>query len=94
MFTLAICPILMAIHKLFSKILLMQTYHTTCVSYSCQLIKKSQVPVISCMQNTQKQTFISTLVLKLESHTLKLIDMTHRTLLRPGSHSVESDHLI
>ena len=26
----------MAIHKLFSKILLIQTYHTTCVSFSCQ----------------------------------------------------------
>ena len=39
MFTLAICPILMAIHKLFSKILLMQTYHTTCVSYSYQFSK-------------------------------------------------------
>ena len=28
----------MAIHKLFSKILLIQTYHTTCVSFSCQFI--------------------------------------------------------
>ena len=36
MFTLAICTILMAIHKLFSKILLIQTYHTTCVSFSSQ----------------------------------------------------------
>ena len=26
----------MAIYKLFSKILLIQTYHTTCVSFSCQ----------------------------------------------------------
>ena len=26
----------MAIHKLFSKILLTQTYHTTCVSFSCK----------------------------------------------------------
>ena len=26
----------MAIHKLFSKILLIQTYHTTCVSFSCE----------------------------------------------------------
>ena len=26
----------MAIHKLFSKILLIQTYRTTCVSFSCQ----------------------------------------------------------
>ena len=66
----------------------MESYHA---------IKKSQVPVIRCMQNTQKQLLISTLVLKLESHTLytlKLLDMTHRTVLRPGSHSVESDHLI
>ena len=28
----------MAIHKLFSKILLIQTYHTTCVSFSCEFI--------------------------------------------------------
>ena len=28
----------MAIHKLFSKILLIQTYHSTCVSFSCEFI--------------------------------------------------------
>ena len=37
MFILAICPILMAIHKLFSTILLIQTYHTTCVSLRVSL---------------------------------------------------------
>ena len=30
----------MAIHKLFPKILLIQTYHTTCVSYSCGFISQ------------------------------------------------------
>ena len=29
----------MAIHKFFSKFLLIQTYHTTCVSFSCQFIQ-------------------------------------------------------
>ena len=28
----------MAIHKLFTKILLIQTYHTTCVPFSCEFI--------------------------------------------------------
>ena len=41
MFTLAICAILMSIHKLFSKTLLIQRYHTTCVSFSCQFIMNS-----------------------------------------------------
>ena len=41
MFTLTICSILNAIHKLFSKILLiLQTYHTTCVSFSCEFTCK------------------------------------------------------
>ena len=31
----------MAIHKLFSKILLIQTYHTTCVSFSCEFRKSN-----------------------------------------------------
>ena len=30
----------MAIHKLFSKILLIQKYHSTCVSFSCEFSKK------------------------------------------------------
>ena len=30
----------MAIHKLFSKILLIQAYHTTCVSFSCRFTNK------------------------------------------------------
>ena len=33
----------MAIHKLFSKILLTQTYHTTSVSFSCQLTSETTV---------------------------------------------------
>ena len=35
----------MAIHKLFSKILLIQTYHTTCVSFSCQFILLALVAI-------------------------------------------------
>ena len=39
MFTLAICQILNGYAQVFfSKILLIQTYHTICVSFSCQFI--------------------------------------------------------
>ena len=38
MFTLAICPILNGYTQVVSKILLIQTNHTTCVSFSCQFI--------------------------------------------------------
>ena len=38
MFTLAICTILNGDTQVDIKILLIQTYHTTCVSFSCQFI--------------------------------------------------------
>ena len=41
MFTLAICTILKAFTQVNIKILLIQSYHTTCVSFSCEFILKS-----------------------------------------------------
>ena len=47
----------MAIHKLFSKILLIQTYHTTCVSFSCEFsffkFELGNKTTISCLSVQQ-----------------------------------------
>ena len=45
MFTLAICTILNDYTQVNIKILLMQTYHTSCVSFSCQFILVAKVNI-------------------------------------------------
>ena len=42
----------MVIHKLFSNILLIQTYHTTYISFSCQFMCVPQYKVVAFKRNT------------------------------------------
>ena len=49
MFTLAISTILNGYTQVNIKILLIQSYHTTCVSFSCEFMSKSVSPESICM---------------------------------------------
>ena len=50
----------MAIQKLFSKILLIQTYHTTCVSFSCEFSRTQTISLfIGCIVESRNYSILS-----------------------------------